>query len=107
MAINITSHLEDKSSWIVGLKAQCLARLGYELEAVTLVQETIQLAPDDMESHYTAALTYTLIGDYKSAVVAAQRSVDLGMSPLWFSLPWFDPLREEERFVLTLNGEKG
>ncbi|MCP4897240.1 MAG: protein kinase [bacterium] len=80
-------------------EAQCLAHLGQNMEAVAAVQKRLRLAEDDMESHFTAALVYTIIGEPTSALVSAERAVELGLDVRWLALPWFEPLRDEDAFL--------
>jgi len=83
---------DQQAAWVLGVESQCLAHLGRSEEAVALAQATILAAPQDMDSYYSAAVVYTVIGEHRSAVVNARRAMELGMSPRWFTLGWFDVL---------------
>jgi len=47
---------------------------------------------------YSAALVYALVGDRSSALANAEEALAGKISPAWFALPWFAPLREDAGF---------
>lgn len=75
------------------VRAQALAHLGRAREAVAAVQQALQLAPDNPQVAYEAALVFALVGDRASAEVQAERALAQGVEPRWFGFPWFDGLR--------------
>ena len=79
------------------IRAQCLAHLGRRHEAVAAAQRALELAPEVAEARYEAALVYALTGDLSLARVNAETAREMGISPRWFELPWFDPLARELR----------
>ncbi|MCP4900308.1 MAG: protein kinase [bacterium] len=81
------------------IRSQCLAHLGQHKEAAAVAQQRLRLAPNDMSSHFDAALVFAVIGDRISAVVSAQRAIELGLDSRWLELPWFDPLRSDPDFA--------
>ncbi|MCP4897239.1 MAG: tetratricopeptide repeat protein [bacterium] len=81
------------------IRSQCLAHLGQHKEAATAAQQRLRLAPNDMSSHFDAALVFAVIGDRISAVVSAQRAIELGLDSRWLELPWFDSLRSDPDFA--------
>jgi eukaryotic-like serine/threonine-protein kinase len=83
-------------------RAQALAHLGREREAVATVQRALQLAPDNPQVAYEAAIVYALLGYTAPALVNAERALQAGLSARWFSLPWFDGLRREPAFRALL-----
>jgi len=76
------------------MRAQCLARLGRSDEAVARALAVLQEAPKDAEIAYEAALVFVLAGEEASALASAERALELGVAPRWFSLPAFAPLSE-------------
>ncbi|MCB1054953.1 MAG: hypothetical protein KDD11_05505, partial [Acidobacteria bacterium] len=82
--------------------AQALAHLGERRQAVAAVQRALQLAPDDSQVAYEAAVVYSLVGDTASAVVSAERALRLGYGTRWFSFPWFDEVRADPEVARSL-----
>ncbi len=78
---------------IVGSRAQALAHLGRNQEAVAAAQEEIRRVPDDPFAAFSAALVYAVVGERNSCVGQARRALQLGLNPRWLDLPWFDSLR--------------
>jgi tetratricopeptide (TPR) repeat protein len=74
-------------------RAQALAHLGRFREAVELSQRAVEQQPENAEALFMAAVVYSLAGEHHSALVAAERSLDRGMQPVWFRIPAFDSLR--------------
>lgn len=91
----------------LSIKAQAQAHLGRAPEAAASIQQAVVAAPENPQIAFEASLVYTVIGDTASAVASAERAVDHGFDRRWFSLPWFDPLRNETAFrnLLTPPGE--
>ncbi len=104
-ALELADSVEDvapSTAW--SIRAQSLAHLGRAREAMAALQEEMRLAPDDPETYFCAALVHTIIGDRASAVVSAQKAVELGLSPRWLELPYFGPLRDDPDFAALLGG---
>ncbi len=80
-------------------RAQALAHLGKTHDAVDAAQRALRLAPEDTEVLFNATLVYTLVGDWTTAEVNAQRVLALGYARRWFELPWFDELRARPTFA--------
>lgn len=78
----------------LSIQAQALAHLGRAADAASAIQRAILAAPDNPQVAYEAALVYTVIGDSASALASAERALAAGYAPRWFSLPWFEPLRD-------------
>jgi len=91
----------------LGIRAQCLAHLGKAREAIQAVQDEIQLAPKEPMVYLDATLTYALIGDRTTAVVHAEKAVELGMNSRWLELPFFETLRGDPAFDALLTATPG
>jgi serine/threonine-protein kinase len=82
------------ASWqVLSTRAQALAHLGDRRQAVEAVQQVLLLAQGNAQAAYEASLVYTLVDDRSSALVNADRALAQGVEQRWFTLPWFDPLR--------------
>lgn len=92
---------------LLTIRGQALAHLGNGGEAVAAVQEALRLAPKSPQVAYETSLVYTLVGERLSAIAAASRARSLGLEPVWFSFPWFEPLRREPQFQKLLGGPAG
>jgi serine/threonine protein kinase/tetratricopeptide (TPR) repeat protein len=77
------------------VRAQALAHLGEVNEAVAAIQRALQLAPENPQTHYEAALVYALAGEKTSALVNARQALKGGIDARFFSSPFFDSLRSE------------
>lgn len=77
------------------VRAQALAHLGEANEAVAAIQRALQLAPENPQTHYEAALVYALAGEKTSALVNARQALAGGIDVRFFSSPFFDSLRSE------------
>lgn len=84
------------------VRAQALAHLGRDREAVTAIQRALQLAPDNPQVSFEAAIVYSLLNETASALVNAERALRGGISPRWLRLPWLDALRREAAFQKLL-----
>jgi tetratricopeptide (TPR) repeat protein/predicted Ser/Thr protein kinase len=80
------------------VKAQALAHLGEGPRAVEAIQEALRLAPDSGSTAYEASLVYALLGEDDSALVYAERALQRGYEPRWFSFPWFGDLESRPDF---------
>ena len=79
----------------LSLEAQASAHLGMNLQAVDALLKALALAPAEPQLAYEASLVYAVLAERSSAVAHGRRALKLGLSPVWFRLPWFDPIREE------------
>lgn len=97
--LELTASDPAGSNWqILTMRAQALAHLGRATEAVALVQEALQAAPENPNLVFEAAVVYALVGENRSALVNARKALRLGLQPAWFQFPWFDTLRNDPEF---------
>lgn len=87
---------------VISLRAQALAHLGRFEEAVTAIQQALQLTPNNPSTSFEAALVFTLTGQHLTAVVSARRAIAGGFERRWFRLPWFKPLERNPEFLQLL-----
>jgi serine/threonine protein kinase/tetratricopeptide (TPR) repeat protein len=83
---------------LLGAKAQAQAHLGLRKEAAATIQQAVVAAPDNPALAFEAALVYSVIGEPASARASADRALGHGFNGRWFSLPWFDSLRQDADF---------
>jgi hypothetical protein len=62
------------------------------------------MAPQDDYVRFSAALVFTVCGEWTSAEVNAAKAVDLGIGRHWFDLPFFNPLRDRAGFQEAVGG---
>jgi serine/threonine-protein kinase len=84
---------------LLSTQALALAHLGESRRAVEMIQKALRESPDNAQLASEAARVYVLVGDRNSALVHAQKALEGGVSPAWFSFPWFDPLRGDPTFA--------
>jgi tetratricopeptide (TPR) repeat protein len=93
--IGLATRDPTAAGWqLVSQRAQALAHLGQRRQAVGEAQRVLQLAPGNSEAAYEVAVVYAVVGDEASALANAEAALAQGIEPRWFTLPWFDRLRE-------------
>lgn len=78
--------------------AQAYAHLGNIPDALGKLQELEQQDPQNTQTTYAASLIHTLAKNKASALYNAEQSLKNGLHSLWFQLPWFDSLCDQEPF---------
>ncbi len=97
--IELAAHDPAPGDWqLLGARAQAQAHLGLRKEAAATIQRAVIAAPDNPDLAFEAALVYAVIGETSSARASADRALDHGYNRRWFSLPWFEPLRQDPDF---------
>jgi tetratricopeptide (TPR) repeat protein len=91
------------TSWQwTSVRAQALAHLGDARGAVEAIRHAEQLAPDNPQLAFEAALVYAVVGDRVSALVSSERALAGGVGSRWFDFPWFNTLRADPAFAEIL-----
>jgi eukaryotic-like serine/threonine-protein kinase len=104
--LDLIAHDPAASTWqFFSVQAQALAHLGEGRKAIGALQEALRLAPDSGAAFYEASLVYALLGEDDSALVHAEKALQHGYEPRWFSFPWFDALRRRPDFQSLLKQE--
>jgi len=97
--LELAAHDPAPDDWqLLAAKAQAQAHLGHKTEAAATIQRAVIAAPDNPDLAFEAALVYAVIGDTSSAHASADRALAHGFNRHWFSLPWFDALRQDPDF---------
>lgn len=86
---------------LLTVKAQALAHLGQAAAAVENIEEALARAPDDALVAFEAALVYALLDDTEQAREHARRALGT-LDGRWFTLPWFDELRQDSELAALL-----
>ncbi|VUD67494.1 Serine/threonine-protein kinase PrkC [Thalassocella blandensis] len=81
---------------------QAYAHLDRDAEALKLMNDLLLAAPDNVNVLYTAALVHALAQEKLTALVYMEKSLEHGMGIVWFSLPMFENLCSEQRFLALL-----
>ena len=93
------AHRATPGDWrMLAIKAQALAHLGKTAEALDTIQQALRLTPDNGQLAYEAAVVYVLVGDRGSALFHARQAAARKVDAQWFTLPFFDPLRNDPAF---------
>jgi serine/threonine protein kinase/tetratricopeptide (TPR) repeat protein len=80
------------------VKAQALAHLGQGVAAVTAIRDALRLASESSAPAFEAAVVYALLGERTSAIANSEAALKSGCATSWFSLPWFNSLRDDPQF---------
>jgi len=86
--------------------SQAYAHLGFYEQAIATLRRFDSAGGDQADSAFNAALVYTLAGQHIAALVEVDRALSSGIDSVWFELPWFDALCEQEQFtrLMTMSG---
>jgi hypothetical protein len=61
-----------------------------------------KLAPENGEVAFTAALVYAQLDEDVSAVSQVEEALAKDIGIIWFELPWFDRLCDNQHFVRVM-----
>lgn len=92
---------------ILTLRAQAMAHLGRDAQAVAAARRALQQDPENPGLLFEAALVFSLVGEHLSAINCAEQALDAGFQRRWFELPWFDPLLEYPEFRERMEASPG
>ncbi len=84
------------------LKAQAWLHLGEFQKSMKVLNKANRLAPDNGEVAFISALVYTQLHEYVSAVAKVEIALNADVGAVWFNLPWFDELCNNNDFVLMM-----
>ncbi len=99
-------RVNPKDASVLGILALCHAMRGERGPALRYLQRGLQLAPDDPEMRFRAAVAYNQLGDVDQALRWLEKALAAGYSRTTVrDTPNFDPLRANPRFQELLRGE--
>ncbi len=104
---HLAYHADDPRALYLGGAA--LVELGDLEPAQEWVARAVEIDPDDANTLYNVACVYAQLGENESALECLERAIDSGMGEAdWIANdPYFDPLRESERFVKLMARMEG
>jgi eukaryotic-like serine/threonine-protein kinase len=79
-------------------RAQCLAYLGEDRNAVEVALGALQESPEDADVVYQSSLVLAVAGERASALALARKALSLGYQPRWLAVPAFSSLQSEPAF---------
>lgn len=92
MQIIVTSHNKESDLNAQLNIALAEIQLGHTTNALQAIHRSIRLAGDNAEVLFNAAIIYSLAEQWPVALSYIEQSLQLDISPIWFTLPWFDEL---------------
>lgn len=95
------SPRNDLKSWLE--RAQAFAHLGEKASAIKSLNSALKISATNTEVTFTAALVHTLLKEETSAIIYVERSLENHIGAVWFNLPWFDTLCNNENFVIAIS----
>ncbi|WP_237067048.1 serine/threonine-protein kinase [Microbulbifer guangxiensis] len=81
------------------MQARAHAELGESAPAIEKLIRIGRDAPDDIYVNFARAQVYVTTGDLYSAKAHLRKTLDLGLSPIWFGTAPFAPVCEQEQFA--------
>jgi serine/threonine protein kinase/tetratricopeptide (TPR) repeat protein len=78
------------------LHAQCLVRLGQQLDATRLADEILSQRPEDVQDLHQAAQLYVILGKPNLAYYYMELALAKGLGREWFTIPEFRSLDEKD-----------
>ncbi len=99
-------RVNPRNVYAVGVLAYCNAMLGDQRRALDFLKAGLELAPDDSEMRFKAALVYTQLGDATHGLDWLKKSLDVGFSrTIVRDTPNFDALRPDPRFEALIEAK--
>ena len=83
--------------------SQAYLHLNKYMLAVDALNKAKDIAPDNGEVAYTAALVYSVLGENISAMFEVEKALSNKVGAVWFNLPWFDKLCSKLKFQQLMN----
>ena len=96
--LKILQRVDSQDAASLAIAAQANAHLGSYQLAIEQVNQAKKLTPENGESAFNAAIVYALASENLSAVSQVKEARKLGISAIWFTLPWFEGLCGQQNF---------
>jgi len=102
-----TSHYQQVVTILTGKSevkhltnlAQAYGQLNQADLAIAALSKAQALAPESGEVAYSSAIVYSLLQEENSAIHHVKASLNRNVGVVWFNLPWFDKLCDNDAFV--------
>ncbi len=88
---------EEEVKYLLGL-AQAYGQLKYSTLAIDTLKKAQLLAPNNGEVSYSSSIVYSLLEEKASAIHHVKAALMNNVGIVWFNLPWFDKLCNEQEF---------
>lgn len=95
--LELTEFESDMES--LKIKAQVYTHLGEHHLAIKALNQANKVAPDSGEIAFISALVYAQLNEKVSAVAKVESALSSGVGEVWFNLPWFDPLCNNNNYL--------
>ncbi|UAA39900.1 protein kinase [Paraneptunicella aestuarii] len=79
-------------------KAQAYAHLNDPQAAIKSLNQANKLAPGNTEVAFVSALVFVLLNEPDFAIPKAEEALTGGIGEIWFELPWFDNLCQNQGY---------
>ena len=86
--------------------AQAYGQLNQANLAIATLSKAQNLAPESGDVFYSSAIVYSLLKESASAVHYVEAALKNNVGVVWFNLPWFDKLCDNEDFILLMEQNK-
>jgi len=82
--------------------AQAYGQLNQANLAIATLSKAQALAPESGDVFYSSAIVYSLLKERASAIHYVEAALKNNVGVVWFNLPWFDKLCDNEDFVFLM-----
>ncbi|WP_299770479.1 serine/threonine-protein kinase [uncultured Pseudoteredinibacter sp.] len=89
---------EKRDSKSLALLAQAYIHTGLKKQALEALRGAKKISPNNSDILYAEAIIYTKLSDYPSALIAVEKSIEMGLGKVWFLLSWFDPICNDSNY---------
>ncbi|UHQ56723.1 serine/threonine-protein kinase [Microbulbifer sp. YPW16] len=96
-ALSVTEGRDDWEGLL--MRARAYAELGQPDRAISTLIRIRRTAPDDLYVNYTRAQVYIASGDLVSTRAHVEKTLELGVSPIWFNTARFAPICSSDKFA--------
>ena len=99
-------RVNRRDAYALGVLAYCNAMLENRKQALDYLDEGLQMAPEEPEMRFKAAIVYTQLGNASLGFEWLKKSLDVGFSPtIVRDTPNFDALRPDPRFKALIEAK--
>ena len=96
LAIEYLKEKTDSNS--LALLAQAYIHTGLKKQALEALRGAKKISPNNSDILYAEAIIYTKLSDYPSALIAVEKSIEMGLGKVWYLLSWFDPICNDSNY---------